>query len=599
MNLRFRNAASISIRVVLAVLLVAVILLSAPRASVAIFPRHTILGKIFRLTPAGRIYSHFETRKIEYDQAQQWLDDRISEADQRDAVLKELLRMRAIDGHTYVQARSLNTIRRQEYVELKDRMTRITRDNFHRAMGQEVLDRLVPRILAHRKFQQTLGEVNEAFETTRGFLEDGVVRIDQLAAKADLGFLGKAREATQRLIQRIDKKELTGALLAPVRKELERLDGRLAQLQKDLPEVVKPEEVKQLQEEARQAAKTLQSTQDSLNQAVQRVRDQGTVVVPVRSAARDKVVQEKLAQFRTDQNMTRNAIATALGRGAERRRVNAAIAEAMDRVGIDRSDRTYIYLRKMALEALLARGISTSDLSDEALVSLWEEALRDAQERYTQLAGGPAIGTISMHVSYPPASPDDALAWTYKGKPGTATWHTFGSEVIDPDLPCTFDVFCKKPMETEIETMELWLDFDLDHDKVTGSLEGTLVGDIRGFGAERFGEATGTFRGQITDGWMRYDSTAGGWNFEGEGWVEIQLKGGGVCCPSCLCDKTGRLESVSIEGSGTRQIPVTLMGSTVGRPTLHIRGEEYTEETHWRLNIACLECKLPVDLPAR
>jgi len=599
MNLRSRNATRVSVRVALAILLAAAILLAVPRVSVAIFPRHTILGKLFRLTPAGRIYSHFETRKIEYDQAQQWLDDRVAEADQRDAALKELLRMRAIDGHTYVQARSLNTIRRQEYIELKDRMTRITRNNFHRAMGQEVLDRLVPRILAHRKFQETLGEVNEAFDTTRGYLEDGVLRIDQLAAKADLGFLSKAREATQRLIARIDKKELTGALLAPVRKELERLDGRLAQLQQDLPDLAKPEEVKQLQEEARQAAKTLQSTQDSLNQAVQRVRDQGTVVIPVRSAARDKVIQEKLKEFSTDKNMTRNAVATALARGAELRRVNAAVAEAMDRLGIDRSDRTYIYLRKMALETLLARGISTSDLSDEELVSLWEEALADAQERYTQSAGGPAIGTISMHVSYPPASPEDALAWTYEGKPGTATWHTFGSEVIDPSLLCTFDLFCIRPMETEIETLELWLDFDLDHDKVTGALEGTLVGDIHGFGVERFGEAAGTFRGQITDGSMRYDSTAGGWIFEGEGWVELRLEGGGVCCPSCLCDKTGRFETVSIEGSGERQIPLALSGSTVGRPTLHIWGEEYTEETHWRFNVACLECKLPADLPAR
>jgi hypothetical protein len=577
----------------------AVILLAVPRQSAAIFPRHTILGKVFRMTPAGRIYSHFETRKIEYDQAQQWLDERIAEADQRDAVLKELLRMRAIDGHTYVQARSLNTLRRSEYVEIKDRMTRITRDNFHRAMGQEVLDRLVPRILAHRRFQETLGEVNEAFETTRGFLEDGVLRIDQLAAKADLGFLGKAREATQRLIRRIDKKELTGALLAPIRKELERLDGQLAQLQSDLPEVVKPEEVKQLQEEARQAAKTLQSTQDSLNQAVQRVRDQGTVVIPVRSAARDKVIQEKLKAFRTDQNMTRNAIAAALGRGAERRRVNAAIAEAMDRLGIDRSDRTYIYLRKMALEALLTRGISTADLSDEELASLWEEALADAQERYTQLAAGPAIGTISMHISYPPASSDDALAWTLRGQPGMATWCAFGSEVIDPDLPCTFDVFCLRPMETEIETLELWLDFDLDQDQVTGALEGTLVGDIRGFGAERFGEAEGKFRGQITGGSMRYDGSRGGWSFEGEGWVEIQMEGGGVCCPSCLCDKTGRLETVSIQGSGNRQVPLRLSGNTVGRPTLSLQGEEHTEETCWRFSIHCGECKLPVELPAR
>jgi hypothetical protein len=237
--------------------------------------------------------------------------------------------------------------------------------------------------------------------------------------------------------------------------------------------------------------------------------------------------------------------------------------------------------------------------SDRLVPQAAQRADPDAQERYTQLAGGPAIGTISMHISYPPVSPDDALRWTYEGKPGMATWHSFGREVIDPSLPCTFDVFCQKPMETEIETMELWMDFDLDHDKVTGALEGTLVGDIRGFGAERFGKAAGTFRGQIADGSMRYDSTAGGWAFEGKGWIEIRLEGGGVCCPSCLCDKTGRLETVSIEGSDKKHIPLTLSGSTVGHPALHLRGKERADETYWRFNVACQECKLPVDLPAR
>ena len=36
------------------------------------------------------------------------------------------------------------------------------------------LDRLVPRILAHRKFQETLGQVNEAFEKTTGSYMSGV-----------------------------------------------------------------------------------------------------------------------------------------------------------------------------------------------------------------------------------------------------------------------------------------------------------------------------------------------------------------------------------------------------------------------------------------
>ena len=386
----------------------------------------------------------------------------MAEADQRDAVLKELLRMRAIDGRTYVQARSLNTLRKSEYAEIKDRMTRITRDNFHRAMGQEVLDRLVPRILAHRKFNEMLGEINEAFETSRGFLENGVVRIDQLAAKADLGFLDKAREAAQRLIARIDKKELTGALLAPLRQELERLDGQLAQLQKDLPDLAKPEEVKQLQEEARQAAKTLQSTQNSLNQAVQRLRDQGTIVIPVRSAAHDKVIQGKLEAFDTDQNMTRNAVATALGRGAERHRVNAAIDEAMDRLGIDRSDLTYIRLRKLATGILAAQGIDLAKLSDDELVRVWREALAEAQGRYEKAEAAKEEPT--------PEGPI-LLQATAANLIPNIRWTTFAQEMTGRD-DCAFR---ELRMAEAADSLWLELAFELDDATFSGSFSGSMV----------------------------------------------------------------------------------------------------------------------------
>jgi hypothetical protein len=269
----------------------------------------------------------------------------------------------------------------------------------------------------------------------------------------------------------------------------------------------------------------------------------------------------------------------------------------MYNLGIDRSDRTYIRLRKMALETLLARGVQTTDLSDEELVSLWEEALAEAQERYKEAAAGPAIGVVSMHVAYP----GNALAWSYYDKPGYATWNSFGREVIDSSLPCQFEIFCHRPLQSSIETLQLWLDFDLDNDAVTGAFEGTLEGNINGFGGEELGEASGTFQGQITGGQMRYDSAGGAWDFDGAGWVEVEMKGSGLCCPNCSCDKTGALENVSIAGEGSQQIPVTLSGSTLGRPTLRISGEHCygADGRCWRFSIACLECSLPVDLPAR
>ncbi len=150
------------------VLVLLATLLSTPRASAGFLGRHTILGKVFRMTPVGRVVRHFEDRRDDYRAAQQWLDEQLAGATKRDAELKQLYRQRQIDTRTYVEARTLNERRKAEYTELKDRMTRITRDRFQRAMAQEVLDRLVPRILAHQKLQKTLGEVNEAFEIAFG-----------------------------------------------------------------------------------------------------------------------------------------------------------------------------------------------------------------------------------------------------------------------------------------------------------------------------------------------------------------------------------------------------------------------------------------------
>lgn len=576
-------------------------LLSTPRASAGFLGRHTFLGKIFRMTPVGRVVRHFEERRDDYRAAQQWLDEQLAAASKRDAELRQLYRQRQMDTRTYVEARTLNERRKAEYTELKDRMTRITRDNFHRALGQEVLDRLMPRILAHQKFQKTLGEVNEAFDTTRQFLEGGIAGIDRLAAKADLGFLSKAREATQRLIARIDKRELTGVLLADVKAELQHLDGRLAQLQKDLPEQVKPEELQQLQQQAREAVQTLRSTQNAINGEVQRVRDQGTIVIPVRSASRDKVVQTKLGEFRSDARMVDRAVEAAKLRGEERRRVEDAVREAMDRLGIDRSDRTYLRLRKMAMEDLLSRGISFSELSDDELRSLWQTALEGARNRYTALTQGPAIGAISMQASYPGGS-EEGMAWSYDGYPGWVTWRSFGTDTYPADVPCEFSPMCQSRLHVTIDALDLQLDFNLDEDTVSGAFAGTAIGgalDMFKGGRTDFlppGEGSGSFTGQITEGSLAYYPDSQAYGFQGTGWVTVRLEGKGVCCDLCSCPQGQDTYHVVLEGAAEKTIPVTLEGNTAGgKPSLRING---TADT-WDFFLICDECKLPVELPAR
>ena len=238
----------------------------------------------------------------------------------------------------------------------------------------------------------------------------------------------------------------------------------------------------------------------------------------VRSAARDKVVQGKREAFDTDQNMTQNAVATALGRGAERHRVNAAIAEAMDRLGIDRSDLTYIRLRKLATGILAAQGIDLAKLSDDELVRVWREALAEAQGRYEKAEAAKEEPT--------PEGPI-LLQATAANLIPNIRWTTFAQEMTGRD-DCAFR---ELRMAEAADSLWLELAFELDDATFSGSFSGSMVCKQPPCG-QGYTEFSCSFHGKVAEPeqTLVYPDTATGlWKFSGPIDITLSCEGKTVC----------------------------------------------------------------------
>lgn len=522
--------------------------LPQPVDALRLFGRRGLVRKIFRMTPLGRVVATFEGRRDDYRAAQNWLDKSLDQANQRDAKLKVLLRKRWIDVRSYVKYRSMNEQRKAVYKELKDRMTKITRDNFNRALGQQVLDRLVPKIVRSAKFEKTIGELNDTFDSARGILTEGIQGIDKLAAKADFGFLGKAREKAQRLMKEIDKSPLAGAFADQARATLEEVDRSLGELQQNLPEMAKPEFVKQMQQQAAQAVENLQNTQNTINQEIRKVKDQGTVYIPVHSAEKDPVVQQQMKTFKSDATMTRRAIAEARVRRAVGPRLRAMQKVAMEKVGIDRADPLYNKIRGRVLEKMRETDLST--LTADELAQLWQKALEEilAEEEREEEEALPIVVMQGGYNVFPFDIDTDVVA-------------------IDPeysDCVANCRVGYSPGAAEKSQSAKVNLVFDLE----TGAISGTLAGS-----AELLRDVThkATFNGKVTEGrvWLAKPATpesGPSWEFEGKVQVNISAYGERTCARFEEDPETGRDERVewTIGGSKNFVVEARMQGTIQG-----------------------------------
>lgn len=478
-------------------------------AQAALLGRHTILGQIFRLTPAGRVVATFEARRDAYREAQTWLEAQRSAAQQRDAQLRRALQNRQIDLHTYVHARAHNERRLAQYDEVKDRMTRIAADNFNRALGQQVLERLMPRLAQSAGFNQRVGEIKAALETTRQVLAGGALEIDRLASKAYPEFMREGRVKVQELLGRLERSGLGGGPVEDVRCALQGLERRLGALEREAPEMAKPDEVKRLQEEARQAAERLATAQSRLEQGVQRLRDRNTVYFAQRPA-RDAWVQARLKELGQDTSQVDRAIAES----EARRAIGPRLEEALVRVGVERGDPLYAKIRQRALnllDASKAEEISDGEL-DTLCATAREQIEREAAQ--TPLFG---VATLDADAASLPQRPD----W---GRLGDIQWHWFQYDLPPSDLPHTIGCTSNYPAPP-ITELEMHLALNLD----TGEMEGGWWGVASGGFLDGPGTALGSFSAEIIAGRVTPDADGKGFSFEGKAWVTLTVAGASDC----------------------------------------------------------------------
>ncbi|MFO7698452.1 MAG: hypothetical protein R6X16_15035 [Anaerolineae bacterium] len=480
-----------------------------------ILRRYTILGKIFRLTPVGRVVATVEDRQDAYRAANNWL----AQAQQENSVRQEQLRQALVAGkldlRAYVHASATLLRHAEQYVAVTERMKVIGRDNFHRAMGQQAFERFMPRIAQSVGFAQRVDNVKGALEAGRQLLEQGALDIDRLAEKAYPQFMRDGRARVQELITKLDRAGLSGKPVEDIRRTLAGLERGLGALEKAVPEMVKTDDVKRLQQEARNAAQVLVNTGKALDDGVKRLRDKNTVYFPVRSLERDAVVKKAMEEFSTDPSLLRRAV----DESKLRRALGSQLEEALGRCGVERSDPLYTRIRQRMLALV---DVSDGAPSADALDALCAEA-KDQITREAEQPGIHGTATLDLDLaSLERSSESDrfALSWLWR-------------DSYKEDSAWNFVRLCDYCHPTPaIQSLPIRLEVNLETREVQGNWSGTAEGQqaVTDNGVVLCtGDSRASFDGAMAGGSVIVDPDGLGFSFEGEGTTSLTIAGELAC----------------------------------------------------------------------
>jgi hypothetical protein len=525
----------------IALLLAASLLTPARPAQAAVLGRRTILGKIFRMTPVGRVIKTAEDRSDAYRSANAWLRDQQESAKARNAALQRGLTSREIDLRAYVHARETQIRHDQQYEDVAQRMKAIAHDNFNRALGQQALEHLMPRLARSELFGKTVGEMKATLETGRKLLEEGVLDIQALANKAYPDFMRHGRGEVQQALKKLEESGLKGGPIDEIKSKLQILESALGDLERRVPELVKPDEVKQLQEEAKGAAKTLGELGNKIDAGVARLADKNTTYFAQRSAAKDAQIAAKTKEFAADASL----VSRAVGESKARRALGPRLEEALARARLERSDPLYNRVRQRALNLVdpgKAEELSDGELDAYVAIALREITEEAAQPRIYGLAVLDG-STANLTPRYPPSF-------------GFVKWNAFFEEMTgrryeQENYSC--DIFYPFPSVDDI-TIMLYLDLDTDEIQ-SGYWSGTASAQNPYYGV---GVAVGAFSGTLSRGTvMAYGQDEGkGFAFEGQGQTRIEVSAAGWCQEYA----DGKWSEEPVEGSRTVRINTHIGG---------------------------------------
>lgn len=490
---------------------------SAAVAEGRILGRHTILGIVFRLTPLGRLWATGEDRQEAYRAANEWLAQQQQANSVRLEDLRQARAAKKVDLRSYIHGQATLLRHAEQYVEVTERMKKIGHDNFDRALGQQIFERFMPRIAQSAGFTRRVDSVKGTLEAGRQLLEKGAVDIDRLAEKAYPQFLRDGRVKVQELMARLDRAGLTGKPVEDMRRALAGLDRGLAALEKAVPEMVKTEDVKRLQEEARNAAQVLTNTRKALDDGVKRLQDRNTVYFPVRSAERDAVVKKAIEEFSTDASLVRRAIEES----KIRRALGPQLEEALARCGVERCDPLYVKIRQRILSLIdLAKGEPTGDELDALCAEAKDQITREAEQ--------PGIhGSVTLDLdlaSLDRSSQSDRFVVSWR-------W----SDSYAADSAWTFVRLCDLCIPSPaIQSLPMWLDINLETGEVQGHWSGTANGQapVTDNGVVVCtGDSRAHFEGSLASGRVMPDPDGLGFKFEAQGTTSLTIAGELACAP--------------------------------------------------------------------
>lgn len=492
--------------------------------------RHTILGKVFRATPLGRALRTFEDRRDAYRAADKWLSEAQAAAVQRKADLTRAFKAERLDTRSYYRAYTTVVRHEQQYAEVQQRMKAIGHDNFNRALAQQVMETLGPRIASLSKFQKTITEAKDVLSKSKTLLEQGVAGIDALAAQAYPQFLRDGRREIQRALQNLEESGWGGVIPTEVMAQARRIEQALGNLETNLPEAIKPAQVVQMQSQARDAAATLGALRDALDSVHQRLQDEATVYFPPRFAARDVVIKTKTAEFAKDVSLVEQAIVESRARRA----LGPRLEEALGRAGVSVGDALFTRIRQRVLN-LIARGKAETITGGE-MDALCREALEQIEREAKQKS---VYGLATLAGTPENLQPDPK--WSAVAYVG---WEYFQSDLpgwLDPascdrlcyQLHC-FDAAPSVPLTNTTIALEV----DLDAGTVSGRFSGAgaqVINPRRMCEASAAddsygcGEAQGAFEGQISDGTATVDADGKGFSVTAQGWAAIDVSASIKC----------------------------------------------------------------------
>ena len=493
-------------------LLVAQLLAPLPRwgcVEARILGRHTIVGKLFRLTPLGRVVTTVEERQDAYRAANAWL----AQQQQANSVRQEDLRQAFVAGkldlRAYVHGQATLLRHAEQYVDVTERMEKIGHDNFNRAMGQQVFERFMPRIAQSVGFARRVESVQGALEAGRQLLEEGALDIDRLAEKAYPQFLRDGRARVQELMTKVDRAGLSGKPVEDIRRALAGLERGLGALEKAVPEMVKTEDVQRLQEEARYAAQVLANTGKALDDGVKRLRDRNTVYFPAKSAERDAVVKKAMEEFSADASLVRRAIEES----KVRRALGPQLEEALERCGVERSDPLYVKIRQRMLGLVDVSGGGPSESDLDALCA-------EARDQITREAEQPSLGgTATISCGLTDLKPLLGEAGGY----GALRWRLFQSDIPPSDQSQLVACLGQEP-SLGIAELALDLTVALDTGEMSGSWNGTVCCP-----RQDSVQGTGTLEGFLTEGTVVVHADGLGFDLQALGETTIMLEAATNC----------------------------------------------------------------------